>query len=34
LNKKPMRYIREHNKSPEPIYWKFDNPNRRHHQFF
>jgi hypothetical protein len=29
-----MRYIREHNKSPKRIKWKYDNPNRRHHQFF
>jgi hypothetical protein len=24
-----MRYIREHNKSPKPIKWKYDNPTRR-----
>ena len=34
LDKKLMRYIREHNKSPKPIKWKYNNPNRRHHQLF
>jgi transposase len=34
LDKKLMRCIREHNKSPKPLKWKYDNPNRRHHQFF
>lgn len=34
LDKKLMRYIREHNKSPKPVKWKYDNPGRRHHQFF
>jgi len=33
LDKKLMRYIREHNKDPKPIKWKYDNPNRRHRQF-
>ena len=23
------RYIREHNKNPKPIRWKYDNPKRR-----
>lgn len=29
LDRKLMRYIREHNKSPRPIKWKYDDPNRR-----
>ena len=29
LDKKIMRYIREHNKNPKPIRWKYDNPKRR-----
>jgi hypothetical protein len=29
-----MRYIRQHNKDPKPLKWKYDNPQRRHHQFF
>jgi transposase len=29
LAKKLMRYIREHNKDPKPIKWKFNNPSRR-----
>ena len=34
LDKKLMRYIRAHNKDPKPIKWKYDDPNRRHRQFF
>jgi transposase len=34
LDKKLMRYIRQHNKNPKPLKWKYDNPKRRHHQFF
>ena len=33
LDKKLMRYIREYNKDPKPIKWKYDNPQRRYHQF-
>ncbi len=33
LDKKLMRYIRQHNKDPKPIKCKYDNPHRRHHQF-
>ena len=29
LSKKLMRYIREHNKDPRPIKWKYDDPSRR-----
>jgi len=29
LGKKLMRYIREHNKDPKPIKWKYDDPSRR-----
>ena len=29
LGKKLMRYIREHNKDPRPIKWKYDDPSRR-----
>jgi transposase len=29
LAKKLMRYIREHNKDPKPIKWKYDDPSRR-----
>ena len=29
LAKKLMRYIREHNKNPRPIKWKYDDPSRR-----
>ena len=29
LSKKLMRYIREHNKNPKPIKWKYNNPSRR-----
>jgi len=29
LDRKLMRYIRQHNKSPKPIKWKYDNPSRR-----
>jgi len=29
LDKKLMRYIREHNMDPKPIKWKFNNPSRR-----
>jgi transposase len=29
LDKKIMRYIREHNKNPKPIRWKYSNPKHR-----
>jgi transposase len=29
LDRKLMRYIREHNQNPKPIKWKYDNPSRR-----
>jgi len=29
LDRKLMRYIREHNKNPKPIKWKYANPSRR-----
>lgn len=29
LDKKLMRYIRQYNKNPKPIKWKYDNPKRR-----
>ena len=29
LSGKLMRYIREHNKDPKPIKWKYDDPSRR-----
>jgi transposase len=29
LDKKLMRYIRQYNKNPKPLKWKYDNPNRR-----
>lgn len=29
LSRKLMRYIREHNKDPKPIKWKYDDPSRR-----
>jgi hypothetical protein len=29
-----MRYIRQYNKNPKPLKWKYDNPQRRYHQFF
>jgi transposase len=29
LDRKLMRYIREHNKDPRPIKWKYDDPSRR-----
>ncbi|HWL72890.1 MAG TPA: IS630 family transposase [Burkholderiaceae bacterium] len=32
LDRKLMRYIREHNKNPKPIKWKFNNASRRIHQ--
>lgn len=28
-----MHYIRQHYKDPKPLKWKYDNPQRRHHQF-
>ena len=34
LDKKLMRYIRQYNKDPRPLKWKYNNPLRRHHQFF
>ena len=29
LGRKLMRYIREHNKNPKPVKWKYDDPSRR-----
>src|SRR5215207_5703457 len=29
LGKKLMRYIRQYNKNPKPIKWKYDNPSKR-----
>jgi transposase len=29
LDRKIMRYIREHNKNPKPIKWKYADPSRR-----
>ena len=29
LDRKLMRYIRENNKNPKPIKWKYDDPSRR-----
>ena len=29
LDKKLMRYIRQYNKNPKPIKWKYDNPTKR-----
>ncbi len=29
LDRKLMRYIREQNKDPKPIKWKYDHPSRR-----
>jgi hypothetical protein len=34
LDKKLMRYIRQHNKNSKPLKWKCDDPKRRHHQSF
>jgi transposase len=34
LHKKLMHYIRQHNKDPKPVKWKYDDPSRRHRQFF
>jgi hypothetical protein len=34
LDKKLMRYIREYNKDAKPLKWKYDDPARRHRQFF
>ena len=34
LDKKLMCYIRQHNKAPKPLKWKYDNPQRRHQKFF
>lgn len=34
LDKKLMRYIRQYDKNPEPLKWKYDTPQRRNHQFF
>ena len=33
LDKKLMRYIRQYNKDPKPIKWKYDDPQRRYRQF-
>ena len=32
LGRKLMRYIREHNKDPKPIKWKYNDPSQRIHQ--
>ncbi len=29
-----MHHICQHNKAPKPLKWKYDNPQRRHQQFF
>jgi hypothetical protein len=29
LDKKLMRYIRQYNKNPKPLKWKYDNPANR-----
>jgi len=29
LDRTLMRYIRQHNKNPKPIKWKYDDPSRR-----
>lgn len=29
LDKKLMRYLRQHNKNSKPIKWRYDNPNKR-----
>ena len=29
LDKKLMRYIRQYNKDPKPLKWKYDDPTRR-----
>jgi hypothetical protein len=29
LKRKLMRYIRQYNKNPKPIKWKYDNPSKR-----
>ena len=29
LSRKLMRYVREHNKDPKPVKWKYDDPSRR-----
>jgi transposase len=34
LDKKLMRYIRQYNKDPKPLKWKYDDPSRRYRQFF
>jgi transposase len=34
IDKKLMRYIRQYNKDPKPLKWKYDDPSRRHRQFF
>ena len=34
LDRKLMRHIRQYNKSPKPLKWKYDDPSRRHRQFF
>ncbi len=31
LDRKLMHYIREHNKNPKPIKWKYDDPSHRIH---
>jgi len=34
LDRKLMRCIRAYNRDPKPLKWKYDDPSRRHHQFF
>lgn len=34
LDKKLMRHIRQYNKDPKRLKWKYDDPSRRHRQFF
>jgi transposase len=34
LDKKLMRYIRQYNENPKPLKWRYDDPSRRHRQFF
>jgi len=29
LDKKLMRYIRQYNKDPKPLKWKYNNPKKR-----
>ena len=34
LDKTLMRSIRQYNRNPKPLKWKYDSPRRRHHPFF